>query len=150
MRRMVFPFGRSYRPVSDALTGAIADMMMEPTELRDRLSEICYLPKDANDPVGLMEVAFDKLIQVEPLYNKYYKALSKGELTALTLEDRLVQAVEQGVLTQAEADQVGEYDRLRYEAIMTDAFTKEYLAGTAFHPEADAETVSEEQPAKVA
>ena len=54
------------------------------------------------------------------------------------------------MLTQAEADQVGEYDRLRYEAIMTDAFTKEYLAGTAFHPEADAETVSEEQPAKVA
>lgn len=150
MRRMVFPFGRSYRPVSDALTGTIADMMMEPTELRDRLSEICYLPKDANDPVGLMEVAFDKLIQVEPLYNKYYKALSKGELTAMSLEERLAQAVDQGVLTQAEADQVGEYDRLRYEAIMTDAFTKEYLAGTAFHPDVEVDGQSDEQPAKVA
>uniref|UniRef100_UPI0032B1FBDF acyl-CoA dehydrogenase domain-containing protein n=1 Tax=uncultured Abyssibacter sp. TaxID=2320202 RepID=UPI0032B1FBDF len=150
MRRMVFPFGRSYRAVSDDLNGKLADMMMEPTELRDRLSQICFLPKDANDPVGLLEVAFDKLIAVEPLYNKYYKALSKGELSGMTLEARLEEAVAQGVLTSDEAEQVGEYDRLRYEAVMTDAFTKEYLAGTAFNPEAAASEESEQPTAKVA
>ena len=146
LRLMVFPTGVPYKAVSDKLNGQIADFMMEKSDLRDRLSELCYLPKDENDPIGLMEVAFDTLVEVEPLYNTYYKALSKGELTSRTLEGRLEEAIAKNILTAEEAEQVGRYDRLRYEAIQTDSFPRGYIAGQGFNADADTASGPMEAP----
>ena len=46
-------------------------------------------------------------------------------------------AVDNGVLTDAEAKQVKEYDDLRYDAILTDAFTKDYLRDPVNHQHED-------------
>ena len=50
---------------------------------------------------------------------------------------RVRQPVDNGVLTDAEAKQVKEYDDLRYDAILTDAFTKEYLRDPVNHKHED-------------
>ena len=65
------------------------------------------------------------------------KAISKGEVAGFTVDAQLADAVKNDVLTEAEAKQVKEYDDLRYDAILTDAFSKDYLRDPISHQHED-------------
>jgi len=129
MRFVVFPGGVPYQPVSDKLNQNIAEMLMEPTALRDRLTKLVYINGGAEDPIGRIEHTFNLLLKAEAPYLKYFKAMSKGELSGETVTARLQHAVTQKLLTADEAKLVEAYDAARYDAILTDDFTKEYIAG---------------------
>ncbi len=131
LRFMTFPLGRSYKVPADNLTHELADLMMEPTELKDRLCREVYTNEDPNDQVGRMVVAYRKLLEVEPVYNKFARAVAKGQVSGYTTAEQLHSAVHNAILSKQEADQLAEYDQLRVEAILTDDFTKEYLV----HPQ---------------
>jgi acyl-CoA dehydrogenase len=129
MKAFVFPFGNPYGPVHDSLNAEIANQMMKPGELRDRLSWLVYLSGDPEQPLDRMEKTFEVLQRAEPAYNKYFRAMSAQELVGPDTAERVRIAVERGLLTPEEGALVEEYDRLRYEVILTDDFLKEYLAG---------------------
>ncbi|RJS95307.1 acyl-CoA dehydrogenase [Salinisphaera sp. Q1T1-3] len=137
MRVLVLPTGRRHRGASDALVNKLGDAIMEPSAFRDRLSADIYLGKNADSATGRMEQTFKKLIEVEPVYDKFFKAVAKGELSGLTTDARLASAVERGILDKSEAEQVRVYDEMRYDAILTDAFTPEYLADMAHSAHVD-------------
>lgn len=143
MRVLVFPTGRPslYKGNSDANEQVISGSMMEPSQLRDDLSFPAYLNNDPQDSIGRMETTFDKLVATEGLYNKYYRAAAKGVVTGFTFEERLAACVEQGILTADEAKEVDEYNTMRYDALLTDAFTYEELHNIGAKP------ASEEQAA---
>ena len=137
LRRMVFPLGRSYLAPSDKLTSTLAEHMMEPSELRNRLTAECFLGGGASNAIIQMEDAFKQLIAVEPYYNKFSRAVAKGEITAEGFEAQLAQATELGIVTETEARALATYEPLRLEAIYVDDFSKEYLKGISFgEPEA--------------
>lgn len=131
LRGVAFPLGRSYAGPSDELGSVLAEAMMEVGEFRDRMSSDMYISKAPEDAVGRMEVAMDMLAKVEPLYAKFDKAVSKGKVEGLDTETQLENCVEAGILSRDEAKQVAEYDKLRFEAILTDAFDNEYLTHRA-------------------
>ena len=137
MRVLVFPAGRRHKGATDQLVNALGDFIMEPSAFRDRLSADIYLGKSKDSATGRMEHAFNTLIQVEPLYDTFFKAVAKGQLDGLTVDERLASAVKKELLTEAEAKQVREYDDLRYDAILTDAFSKEYLEDMKNHEHVD-------------
>ena len=137
MRLLVFPTGRHHKGPSDRLINTIGDAILEPSSFRDRLTANIYLGTDEHSATGRMEKAFDKLIEVEPAFEKFAKAVGKGEAEGFTVDEQLASAVAAGVLTDAEARQVKEYDDLRYDAILTDAFSKEYLADPVNHRHED-------------
>ena len=130
MKFIVFPplSGRATAP-SDKLGQTIALQMMENTELRARYAEGVYTGS-ANEPLGRVEAAFQMCQTVEPLYNKFARAVAKGKTPGCYgAEAQLAACVEQQILTADEAKQVAEYDALRADAMLTDAFTKEYIRG---------------------
>ena len=127
LRTFVFPLGRPYHGASDELGSVLADAMMEPGEFRDRMTNGTYISKDPQDVTGRMEVTLDLLAKVEPLYNKFAKAVSKREVDGFDVPTQLANCVETGILSKDEAKQVEEYDKLRYDSILTDAFDSEYL-----------------------
>jgi hypothetical protein len=129
LKLVVLPLGRSYKKPSDKLHNTIAAMMMEPTALRDRLTNEAYFGTDASDVTGRMEITFNALIAIEPIYNRFLKAVAKGQATGFVIADQLTSAVEKKILTQEEADKVAEFDLLRIDALATDEFTKDYIAG---------------------
>ncbi|MES1944393.1 acyl-CoA dehydrogenase [Salinisphaera sp. PC39] len=131
LRFMVFPTGRSYVEPSDKLASVIADAMLEPGAFRDRMTADAYFGKAADDVTGRMEVAFDTLVKVEPLYNKFAKAVAKGQAKGFTVAEQLASCVDAGILSREEAKQVEDFDALRYDAILTDSFTHEYLTDRA-------------------
>ncbi len=127
LRFMTFPLGRSYQRPSDELTGMIANMMMEPTALKARLTREVFVAEDRHDQSGRMKLAYDMLLKIEPVYNKFQKAIHKDKIPGFGVLEQLANCVKAGALTQAEADQLREYEELRLEAILTDHFTKEYI-----------------------
>jgi len=130
MKFVVFPplSGRAKQP-TDKLGQTIALQMMENTELRARYAEGVYTGS-ANEPLGRVEAAFQMCQTIEPLYNKFARAVAKGKTPGCYgTEAQLAACVEQQILTAEEAKQVAEYDALRADAMLTDAFTKEYIRG---------------------
>ncbi len=123
LRFIAFPRGRSYRPASDAVGGQVARHMLAPSALRDRLTAELYLRRSEDDPIGLMELTLERLLDVEPVYNKFVRAVAKGATPLkFTVEEQLADLVEQQLLSQDEADQIIAYDALRTQAIGVDVF----------------------------
>jgi len=129
MRRVVFPLGNRYRPVSDSLNAKVADQLLEQTGLRDRISWLVFKNGGPHDAVGRIEHAWNLLQKAEPAFLKYYKMMVKEELAGDDTADRLADAVNRKLLTREEADLVAEFDKARLDVIQTDHFTAGYILG---------------------
>jgi acyl-CoA dehydrogenase len=140
MRLVTLPLGNPYQPVADKLNGEVAEQMLEPGDLRDRLSHLVFRNGGKNDPISILEHAFDLLIDAEEPYVKYFKAAAKNQLDGEHIADKLRDAVKKNIITAEEAKRVEEYDAARFDAILTDDFSKEYLTGD-FSPEQRAEII---------
>lgn len=128
LRLVVFPLGRSYKAPSDRTSARLARQMMEAGGVRDRITQHVYLGRSADDPVGRMEAAFNLLLRAQRPYQRFTKALGKGEIEGHTFGEQLASCLEQGVLDREQAELVREYERLRWDAIQTDAFDPAELA----------------------
>ncbi len=136
---LVFPWGSSYRKPADKISNKIAVHMMEPSPLRDRFIKQSYF---CNNPTARVEAAFKQLINIEPIYNKFMKMVARGTISGSTVGEQLKDALKQKAFTQSEAEQLKTYDDMRVDALLTDAFSKEYLTtehhgniGTDLNPE---------------
>ena len=122
MRAVVFPLGRRFKPASDALGKTVARHVLEPGAVRDRLTRSIYVSKDVNDPTGILEVTLEKVIASEPAEKKLEKAIRDGVVRRYHGIDWFKEAVDKGVLTAAEADQLREVERLVAKVIAVDHF----------------------------
>jgi acyl-CoA dehydrogenase len=129
MRRIVFPLGNWHEPVGDALNAKVADLLLEQTELRDRVTWLVYKNGGPHDPVGRIERAWNLLQKAEPAFLKYYRMLVKDELAGDDTASRLADAVNRQLLTREEAELVAEFDKARVDVIQTDHFTAGYILG---------------------
>ena len=129
MRAVVFPLGNWHAPVSDRLNAQVADLLLEQTELRDRVSWLVYRNGGPHDPVGRIEHAWNLLLKAEPAFLKYYRLMVREELAGDDTGERLADAVNRNLLTRDEADLVAEFDKARVDVIQTDHFTAGYILG---------------------
>ena len=129
MRLVVFPLGNRFHPVDDRLNARIADLILEQTDTRERLSWLVFKNGGAHDPIGRMEAAWEVAQVAEPAYAKFYKLASKGALAGDSVAERLQDALGRKLLTAEEARLAADYDRVRFDVILTDDFSKEYIAG---------------------
>jgi len=129
LRWAIFPFGRSYQPVSDKLSHQIAQQMQQPSAFRDRLSAYCYLGDSVDDQTGRMENAFDQYFEVKPLLDKLRLAVKSGQVPAGPLMDQIQAARERQVITETEADALLAFETARLDAIQVDDFPFDYFSG---------------------
>ncbi|KJY83193.1 acyl-CoA dehydrogenase [Vibrio galatheae] len=127
LKVIIFPLGNHYTKPSDDLTVKLAESLMTPGAQRDRLTNLCYVGKDDNDSVGLMEEAFLAMYGIKGLERKLMRAAKEGKVARKgLLTDRLAQALAADVLTQEEVDQIIAADKLRYKAIQVDHFSHDF------------------------
>ncbi|MCH9808722.1 MAG: acyl-CoA dehydrogenase [Alphaproteobacteria bacterium] len=144
---LVFPLGSPYRPAPDALTRKVARAVVEPGEMRDRLTRDIYISKDPDDLTGLLEVTLEKVIAAEDAEKKLDKAVRAGIVGRYHGNDWFADAVEKQVLSQAEADQLREVENLVARVIAVDHFDPQDVAPN-FMPAGGDKTKS--QPAQAA
>jgi acyl-CoA dehydrogenase len=100
---------------------------MRPGAARDRLTAGMYVPIDESDAVGALEAALHSTLECEPLQAELEKAHKAGGLKALEELPRILEARDQGIITEEQALQLQRDYALRRKVIMVDDFAPEQL-----------------------
>jgi acyl-CoA dehydrogenase len=135
--RVLMPMGHG-RGASDALTQTCAEILMEPSATRDRLTSGLFLGLEG-DSVHTLERAFDRVIETEPIRRKLKDARVEID-----------EGLSKGVITDSEAKQLADAQALVDEVIEVDDFAGDEVAGarpgahggTASHRSASRKTTS--------
>ncbi|HEY9009865.1 MAG TPA: acyl-CoA dehydrogenase [Devosia sp.] len=128
MRALVFPLGRHAKPSSDRQTYRLVRSVLRPGAFRDRLTTGIYVSMDPKDVTGVLEDAFVKVTKAEEVEAKFVKAVKKGIVRRRLDRDAITDAVDQGVLTEAEAAVLRLADQATDRAIRVDDFDPEELS----------------------
>ncbi len=129
LRVLAFPFGQTMRYPSDKLDHQLAQVMTQNNPYRDELLKSVYLSGDVNQPVDRMEQALQAIIKQDELYKKI-KDLSRFSFGQL--QEKLVDKVKNGELTQQEMDEIVAVEKLRWDAIQVDEFSFESMKKRTF------------------
>jgi acyl-CoA dehydrogenase len=132
MRMVIFPRGMTYFPPSDRLGRNIVDLIMNPTASRERLSQHIYKTQESHNPLGMLQEALILSTMAEPLEKRIrVEGVKTGRVTALDLPGQIAQAQALGILSEAEAVMLRDYDAKVSHLIAVDDFAPEDLrAGT--------------------
>jgi len=124
----IFPLGRHERQPGDRLGHKVSQLLMSPSETRNRLTNGAFVSTDVGDPIGLLEAALPRVIATEPLERRLLKAANAGELKALDPQEQLDNAVEQSIITPEEAEELRAVRAMVTEIITVDEFDSGDLA----------------------
>jgi acyl-CoA dehydrogenase len=122
MRTLVYPMGRHYRPAPDRLGSQIVKLVLQPGDVRDRMTRHMFISKDPNDPMGLLEVTLAKVVEAEAAEKKLDRAVRAGTIRRYHGIDWIGDAVAKGIITSAEATVLREADALTDRVIAVDHF----------------------------
>lgn len=128
MRAVVLPWGRRQRGPDDDLTRHVAELLMAPGEVRDRLTAGVYTG-GGDDGAGKVEIAFERVVATEAL---------RKRLRESDVEDP-DEAFERGLIDTGERDALRAAERAVVEAVAVDHFDAAALAPS----DADLETAPE-------
>jgi acyl-CoA dehydrogenase len=129
MRVCVFPLGNSHRFAKDKSARQIVSLILEPTASRDRLTRELYVTRDRNDHLGVLELAFEKVIQTEEISRKLDHAVRAGTVRRFLNNDFIAEAVQKGVLSDAEGQAMREREELVAKVIAVDHFDPDEITG---------------------
>jgi acyl-CoA dehydrogenase len=128
MRLVIFPRGLAYSPPSDRLGHAVGELMMNPTASRERLSTYIYKTQDAHNPLGQLQEALILATVAEPLEKRIrIEGVKTGRVTALDLPGQILQARTAGIISEAEAQVLQNYDAKVMDIINVDDFESHEL-----------------------
>ncbi len=120
-----FPLGRVISKPDDELKQQVAELMMQEHPFREQLKHQVFYSTKADDVTGRLEHAFQILRTLEPLWDKFKKAESKGKFTGLTFEENITQAIKEGFISESEAQQLLQYNAIRFDSMLTDVFDED-------------------------
>lgn len=116
MKLLVLPLGVRRRPATDKLTDSCAELLLEPSDCRRRLTQGVYVGSAAKG-LGRVEDAFTKVAATQTL-----RDILKDK--RVTIEE----AVQQKLLTEADAKQLRAADKAVTLAIAVDHFSANKLS----------------------
>ncbi len=145
MRLLMFPRGRTYFAPSDRLGARLADGLMTPGPMRDRLCEEAWREagtrvdgKDSN-PLHLLELALRSAVEAEPLEKRLrVDGIRTGRITAVEVAGQIDEAVAIGLLNAAEGELLRRHDALIMSVIHVDDFAPDEIGTRPAGPDAGA------------
>ena len=118
LRVLTMPFGRYHRGPADALVTACAQILLDPSAARDRLTVGLFHPTD-DGPFARLDRAFNAVVEAQSLRDRMRKARVRDVETARV----------KGLINDSEADQLARLDKAVAEVINVDDFAREQLVG---------------------
>jgi acyl-CoA dehydrogenase len=128
LRIKLFPYGRTLHAPSDSLTRKAARELLDGKDARVRLSEGIFVPASGTPGLGFLELALEKTVKARPLERKLGQAVKDGALTKAPAEELAAAAREAGILSPEEHRILTDAIEARREAVQVDAFPPSFLA----------------------
>jgi acyl-CoA dehydrogenase len=122
MRFLVFPTGLRFHRPTDRMDKAAAKLLLQPSSVRDSLTEGVYTSDDINERVGLLDQALEAAFATTPIEKLLREARHAGKISGSSDNELIEQAVNKGVITPDQANKMRQADKLRDEVIKVDAF----------------------------
>jgi acyl-CoA dehydrogenase len=107
---------------NDKLGSQVARILLQPGEARDRLTHGYFQPSDKNEQASLLERSFNLAHKNTPIYKKIGQAMRQGKIKKARPKYVLGEALEAGVITQDEYNNVVEMEKLRDDVVAVDSF----------------------------
>lgn len=137
LRFVIFPYGRSYKPVTDKLDHQVVKPMFSHNALRDRLTSQIFIGHE-KDPAGRIEHAFELVLKTRPIAEKIKLAIKLEQVKPLlSFEDTVAQAVKVGVLSEQEKEDYLAAEAVRLDALQVDEYSQDYVLGCFEQKSAD-------------
>jgi acyl-CoA dehydrogenase len=115
--------------VSDATSHKVAQLIQQDSEQRDRLTEGIYMPKDPEEALSRLDLAFKMVKKAEGVEKKIKNAIRAKTLPKKRIPQVMEEALQKNVITQEEFDTIKKAQEMRDDAIQVDSFTQErYMA----------------------
>ncbi|MGH8231702.1 MAG: acyl-CoA dehydrogenase [Steroidobacteraceae bacterium] len=128
MRLLIFPRGLTYFAPADRLGRRVAELVLTHTETRARLCRLVYRSAEPGNPLSALQQALELADTAEPLERRLrVEGQKTGRLTALDLPGQIEQARALGILNEAEAQLLADYDRRVMQIIDVDDFAPQEL-----------------------
>jgi len=129
VRMIIFPFGRPYSEPSDKTVKAVAKLLLNDSESRDRLTDGVFI-SDRDDATGRVNKAFHLVLEAAPAERAIKNAL-KESVNFENYEGLVKRATESGVITEEQATSVRLAQQATASVIAVDDFTREQVDGLA-------------------
>jgi hypothetical protein len=120
LRRWIFPFGRSYKAPDDQLERRIAESIVIPSVIRERLTHGMYVTDDTSTQLGRLEHALQRVIAVQPLEARLREGQRMDLVKGHSLAERIDRAVVARLFTEEEAEQIRQAEAARLDALKVD------------------------------
>ncbi|MTD27223.1 acyl-CoA dehydrogenase FadE [Erwinia sorbitola] len=127
VRMVVFPTGRRSHAPSDRLDHQLALILQVPSATRSRLGRGQYLAPGEHNPAGQLEEALQHVMAAEVIHDRLCKQ-QKKHLSFTRLDALAAQGLENGWITQEEADILIRAEASRLRSINVDEFDPDALA----------------------
>ena len=125
LKRICFPLGRCYKKPSDKLDHKLCQLMLKPSDARDRLIEGIYFPDKEGQALYDLNNAFNLAAASEAAERKIKKAKRDG----LLLNEEVDAAVEADVIDSDEAKALQATATARMKVVHVDHFSKDEYSG---------------------
>lgn len=122
LRLLVFPLGRHFAPPDDTLGHQLAELLLAPSDVRDRLTDGMFIPAHEDGALGILEDALVEVIAAEPIEKKLREALRGIPVHGDALENLISEALARGLISVPEAEQIQAAESARREVIAVDDF----------------------------
>ena len=119
---LAFPLGARKRPASDQLGKDLTRIVLQPGEVRDRLTRDIYVTDDPSDLQGLLEHTLAKIVAAEEADRKLEKAVRSDTIRRTHANDWIADAKEKNVITAQEAETLKDLEQLVARVIAVDDF----------------------------
>ena len=118
---LLFPFGQAYHKPDDHQTHKVARLLLEPSDTLDRLAKGIFISDNPAHSYGRVLHARNMVIAASPLQKKIREAQRDGDLPKSG--DIYATALEKGILSQQEIDQLHETQAAVSHAVKVDEFS---------------------------
>jgi acyl-CoA dehydrogenase len=133
LRLLTFPLGLTDTGPDDRLGHRVADLLLSPSVVRDRLTAGIYTPSGLDEPLGRLDDALHKVIAAETVERKLRDALKGGRIAAGSDEEILQSALQGGIITAEESGMIAVAQDARREVIRVDDFPADYWSRGGNH-----------------
>ena len=148
LRMLVFPRGRTYSAPADELGLQIVELLIKPTDSRQRLCQGIYRSVEPGNPLGLLQEALELSESLKPLERKVFDARRAGRFHSEDIPSQIDEAEALGILIGEEASRLRELDRKVMSLIAVDDFSATELAAAPSRRKAVTKKVAKKRAAK--
>ena len=138
IRAVTMPWGRTAKMPSDKLAARVVDLITAKTGTRERLITGTFRGERAEglevpNPLRVYDSLLDRADQAEVIYKKIGQAIKAGKYDEanLTIEGRITNGVDMGVLTAEEGEFMTDFEKDVLMMVNVDHFPLEHLGEVA-------------------